>query len=188
MGTISCVLPDPVNRVNISDSTYRNYSDVPHSVKLFLLWELNWLSKCKYVGTEFRSSWERRKEIMMLLLSNCRLSIVRLTAPLPDRLRKHNVDMKLVINALISTPSLCDSQCENNLARGSKHYIPPSLPPCLTSPDGVGWNLRAGNRDWAQAEGVGEGQVVSLALNSKGSVTGSVLCMYYLLHIYYVTS
>ena len=79
MGTISCVLPDPVNRVNISDSTYRNYSDVPHSVKLFLLWELNWLSKCKYVGTEFRSSWERREEIMMLLLSNCRLSIVRLT-------------------------------------------------------------------------------------------------------------
>ena len=107
---------------------------------------------------------ERREEIMMLLLSNCRLSIVRLTPPLPDRLRKHNVNMKLVINALISTPSLCDSQCENNLARGSKHYIPPSLPPCLTSPDGVGWNLRAGNRDWAQAEGVGEGQVVSLAL------------------------
>ena len=131
MGTISCVPPGPVKRVNISDSTYRNYSDVPHSVKLFLLWELNWLSKCKYVGTEFRSSWERREEIMMLLLSNCRLSIVRLTPPLPDRLRKHNVNMKLVINALISTPSLCDSQCENNLARGSKHYIPPSLPPSL---------------------------------------------------------
>ena len=70
---------------------------------------------------------------MMLLLSNCRLSIVRLTPPLPDRLRKYNVDMnmKLIINALISTPSLCDSQCENNLARGSKHYIPPSLPPSL---------------------------------------------------------
>ena len=35
MGTISCVPPAPVKRVNISDSAYRNYSDVPNSVKRF---------------------------------------------------------------------------------------------------------------------------------------------------------
>ena len=37
MGTISSVLPRSVKleNVNISDSTYRNYSDVPDSVKLF---------------------------------------------------------------------------------------------------------------------------------------------------------
>ena len=45
MGTTTCVQLCPVKLVNISDSSYRNYSDVPDSVK-FLLYDCgNWLSK-----------------------------------------------------------------------------------------------------------------------------------------------